>query len=161
MKIAFRVCCKPLKRQCAPAVRVAPSRSFPGNYTQHQTTITLNSVCERLCLISTYLGRLFFESENAQRLSPYKLMVIVSSLCLCISAYKRFHRNALLLDSGGNLYKAEVSKWLKVLSFMVKDVREFWISYWVEVGWALNSIMVILYAIVKSLCWCANHFQGL
>lgn len=53
--------------------------------------------------ISTYARRLFLGSGNAQKLFPYKLMVTASWL-YAISAYKMFHSNALLLDSGGNLY---------------------------------------------------------
>ena len=60
----------------------APPSSLPGNYTHHLSVKSpvLNCVCERLCFISTYFGRLFFESGNAHTFFPFKLMVIVSSL---------------------------------------------------------------------------------
>ena len=48
-------------------------------------------------------ARLSFGSGNAHKFFPYKLMVIASSL-YAISAYERFYRNTLLLESGGNLY---------------------------------------------------------
>lgn len=44
-----------------------------------------------------------FGSGNAQNVLHYKLMAIVSSLCT-ISAYGRFHRNALVLGSKINMY---------------------------------------------------------
>lgn len=63
--------------------------------SQHQAATALNCVSEHLCFISIYFGTLFFGSEDAQKIFPYKSMVIASLLPI-ILAHKMFHRNALL-----------------------------------------------------------------
>lgn len=39
--------------------------------------------------------------------------MVTASLFYTVLAYERFHKNALLLDSGGNLYREVSSKLLK------------------------------------------------
>lgn len=71
----------------------SPSTSFPRNYTpdsQHRATMALNRVCEHLCFILSYV--------------VHPLARQIASLLYSISFYERFHRNALLLYSGRNLY---------------------------------------------------------
>ena len=71
--------------------------------SQHRTTTALNRVCEPLCFISIYFSWLFFGSVNTQKCFPYKLMETVS-LLYTVSAYEMLHRNAVLSNSGGNVY---------------------------------------------------------
>lgn len=101
-----------LQRQWAPGTaRVAPpSELLPRDLhsaRQHQAATALNCVCEYLCFISIYFVKLFFGCRNAQKNSPHKLMLIVSSL-YAISSYEKCPRNTLLSYIGGNLYKVTV-----------------------------------------------------
>lgn len=67
---------------------------FPGNHTQHRASIVLNCVCEHQCFISIYF------------VHPLARHLLIASSLYTISAYKRFQRNSLLSETGGNLYKS-------------------------------------------------------
>lgn len=61
--------------------------------SQHEAALALNSVCVHLFYLDLFCASL----------TKISLKVIASSL-EAVLAYKRFRRNALILDSGGNLY---------------------------------------------------------
>ena len=86
-------CSELIQRQRTPqAARVAVPSSFPSNYTQHLAAMALNS--EHLCFIWIY----FVHHQ------PDVCPKVIASLLYDILP-KRFHRKALLLDSGDNLYR--------------------------------------------------------
>lgn len=95
--------------------RGALPSSFPGNYTQRlsiSAAVALECVSEPLCFIAISfvpsLARCVSRYQKKPNnysggfIFPYKVIVI-ASLFYVISAYKRSHRNALLLGSGKDL----------------------------------------------------------
>lgn len=102
-KTAFSVCfaASPYRGSVHPEQREwrrqAPSRKL-HSASQHQAAIALNSVASGF--ISTYFARLFLRSGSTQKIVPYELTVVASSIN-AILAYESFHRHALLSDSGG------------------------------------------------------------
>lgn len=109
-----------INRQQPPEPWAAPRSSFPGNYAQHLsiklpglelclwTSVLhlhlfcafLNEICPK---VSEKPGEVILGSGKAKLFFYYKLMVTASSH-FNISAYKKFHRNALYLGSTGSLY---------------------------------------------------------
>lgn len=81
------------------------SKTRPKVQTLFISVLLLVCVCVDLgfTFYSVSFYWLFIRSRNTQNVLPYKLMVVACSL-YAIFAYERFHRNALLFDSGGNLY---------------------------------------------------------
>lgn len=79
-----------------PAARVAPPSPCPRNYTQHHSLRPRSSEL-RPWASGLHLNVLCVSVSN---IYPE----VTASLCL-VSAYKRCHRNALLLDSRGNLQR--------------------------------------------------------
>lgn len=53
--------------------------------------------------INAMIVQVLFEFQELSKIFPYKLM-INASIIHTISAYERFHKNALLLEGRGNLY---------------------------------------------------------
>ena len=107
-KAAFSICWQRAARGSAHAQKQRAWRSRSQDHLRRLSIsrrishCRLNCVCEHLYFILTYFGRLFLGSGNTQKIFPYKLLVVASSL-YAISAYEGFHRKALLSDSGGNL----------------------------------------------------------
>lgn len=70
----------------------APAQLLPSSYPgttlsiEHQAAGALTCICQHMCFISTYFGRVFLGSGSVWKLFPYELMVIIS-LRYGISAY--------------------------------------------------------------------------
>ena len=89
-------CSEPLKRQRALwAARVAPQAPSQGNSAapQHRAARALTCVCEYPLYLNLFCA---FIKKLCPKVIAFSLYTIL--------AYKMFHRNALLSDSGENLY---------------------------------------------------------
>lgn len=96
---------------------MTPPSSFSRNFaSQHQAAITLNCVCEhefylysfgasvsKMCLKISEKYKGFFERGLRMLKNVSGILMIIASLLSAFPAYERFHRNALLSNSGGNL----------------------------------------------------------
>jgi len=79
-------------------VQVNESMSFVHRFPSLKVCFMPHCFYERPTLVPVFANR----KKSKENLHLYET-VIVSSLC-AISAHGRFHKNALLSDSGGHLY---------------------------------------------------------
>lgn len=94
--IQHSFCNEPLRRQRAPwGARVAPQAPSQGNSvaSQRWATRALTCVCEYPLYLNLFCA---FTKKMCPKVIAFSLYAIL--------AYKIFHRNALLSDSGENLY---------------------------------------------------------
>lgn len=85
---------------CTPAARSGPTKFLPQephSASQHQATRALNCVCEHQCCVLTYF---------VHSLVRHVLIIF----CFTSFWLMKFHRNALLWDSGSNLHSCDMFK---------------------------------------------------